>query len=621
MPKIYPDLGFTPLILTASDPAPGSRQAQAFPTVESAAPDSAMTLVFVAFAYPDALNQVAPPKPLGVEIQTDTEVWQKIELTNAQTGPRPLAISGGTVNYTFGPLGAAGVFKIHFTEDNLRFDGRLWAIRFTNFDQDVDATNAVGVTFVVADNDSRLPWIATPGQSNLSTAGPATIDLGAALVGLGMSGVVEIPGANFRVVKRLVADRTYSVSIPVANYGPGPLAISAIDPVAAQHFTLSGPTPSTIAPGCSSRLTATFAAPSTGQVASDATRVVFSLACDDPQAAAAGPNAHFNTVSLNATASDYRFLYLTFRQQLTVFDLVSGASALDVSLGETLVAESAITPDLKTVYLSGTGLQAFDTASRRIVADLPIGDLSSPGNAMLAPDPNGQWLYALAKGKIFVIDTTSHAIARVIDSLPSVEAGGIESGIAISADGQLVYAPISLPTASPGGPGRSGFCVFDVQTGGVVFKTTNAAEIDNQLTNRIRITPDGTRICLIGHFGGAGGVFVDTRTNRMTARIPTTSNIIDIAFSPDGKFGYFIGSGGQSSGLNKLDLASNQVVASFQLASSPWGISMHPAGRFCYVLCASDNTVHEFSIANNAFARTFSNITATFGVISSGVFA
>jgi len=601
MAKIYPDLGFTPLLLTAADPNPGSSQACNFTTEQSAPPDSAMMLAFVAFAYPEALNDATPPPPLSVQIQTDAGGWQKIEQTTAQSGPRSLAIAGGTVNYTFEPAEAVGVFRIRFTEDNKPFHGRQWGIRFTNFDgEHVDPAHAIGVTFVVTVNGELAPWIATPGQSNLSASGPATIDFNAALDG------VKLAGAGEQMHKQFVFGKSYSTSIAIGNYGPGPLVVSAVASADPSTLTLSGPMPLTVAPGCSRSLTATFKADRA------VTRTVFSLACNDPIAAATGANAHFNTIPLRAAASEYRYLYGADDTNFWIVDALTmnfhlGPKAMNFAFGPSL----AITPDLKAVYLCSKDIKVFDTTRNEVVKHVEHNGYENRSRDQAAIDPLGRWLYVLSMSRISVIDTQTNIVARVIH-LTEIDPWGMT----ISPDGQSLYLAL----------GSAGYAVVDVGRAAVVYKTADNAEIDHQIVCRVRPTPDGRHLYLIGgsdHWlggeEGPGGVIVDARTNHMTARLPATGKVTDIGFAPDGKFGYFA----EDRQLRKLDLAANTVVDNHGDITGTIGcILVHPSGRTLYV--PESYGVMEYQAAEMGRnprmlrAQGFDFYTGVFG---SGVFA
>jgi hypothetical protein len=295
MTQIYPDLGHEPLIFSAAAGA-GAHQSALFTTL---APGGSMTLTFVVFFYPNAHNGAAAPARPNVELQTDNATWQPLDL-NAGFGS--INVPGGAVNFTFAAIAASpGVFQISFTQNNIAFDAQDWAIRFTNTDGSVTAANQAGATFVVSAGADLLPWIAVPGQTALTNAGPPTLDFGLALSNL------TLAGTGLSTAKQLVGGKSFTLTVPIGNYGPGPLVVTAPGG-AVQGFSLAPTTALTIAPGDVQTLTASFAAPADGQTATAATAAAFTLASNDPRGAAAGADAHFSTLTLNASAGNFEIV-------------------------------------------------------------------------------------------------------------------------------------------------------------------------------------------------------------------------------------------------------------------------------------------------------------------------
>jgi hypothetical protein len=584
--QIHPNQGFTPLLLTAASPNPGSRQAMAFTTVASDDSVAAMVLTYVIFAYPEADNAGRPPPAPEVEIQTDAVGWQKIEPT-PDSGPRSLLLQGGVANYTFAPLPAPGVARIRITRDDIGFDGQQWAIRFTNLDAGAVAGSALGVTFAVGTDDAAPPWIATPGQAGLTAAGAPTIDFGAALSALTLAGAGS--------PRPLSPGRTYAVQAPVGNYGPGPLTISAIAPGASGNYTLAAPVPVTIAPGCAAHFPATFSPPPEGQTAAEANRATFTLACNDPQAASAGPNAHVNTIAFNALATDFRRLYLRHPNHFSMFDVVAGATAFAQDLSD--IADLAVAPDLATVYLSqAASVLTFDTARKAFGPAIALPPQSPAAPAPnLVIDPAGRWLYAAAGRQVCVIDTAAKAVARVYGGLD----GMTNAGFAISPDGERLYLP----------NGAAGYTTLDARNGAVLSRP-NPDTLRRLGASRIRITPDGRRLYIVSATESPGGLIVDAADTRVIDQIPTPGGLVDIVFSPNGQFGYSIDGDGQAARV--IDLAANRIALDVNLADrTAFGIVMRPTGDACYILCA--NSLLAFDTASRSIARVFANLSAWSG--------
>jgi len=267
----------------------------------SAVPLGATTihLTFVIFAYPMAANTTAAfPQVPVVEVLDQSSGFDGhgTSLHTTPDGTAAFAVSSSEfVNYSFKTLGG-GVFQIVFSFNNVPLDSLNWKIRFTINDGATSDAAQKGLTFVIDTADARAPWLAVPGQLNLLSTGPTPIDFAAALKSITLAGQAA-PGS----FDQLEGNQTYTVLLPVGNYGTGPLTIGGVTaPVTTNGFSIRLLAPLTIAPGGVDQVTlqATFQAPPAEQSGGAATPTAFTLTCNDPLAAGGGKTAHFDTVSL-----------------------------------------------------------------------------------------------------------------------------------------------------------------------------------------------------------------------------------------------------------------------------------------------------------------------------------
>jgi YVTN family beta-propeller protein len=104
--------------------------------------------------------------------------------------------------------------------------------------------------------------------------------------------------------------------------------------------------------------------------------------------------------------------------------------------------------------------------------------------------------------------------------------------------------------------------------------------------------------------GGSGTVSViDTATNMVVATVPVGSTPIAVAVTPDGKHAYVVNQG-SSPGVSVIDTASNTVVATISAGSGPTGVAVTPDGKHAYVANTGSNNVLVINTATNTVGRT-----------------
>jgi N-acetylneuraminic acid mutarotase len=366
----------------------------------------------------------------------------------AGTGGAPLSLGDPAnnliVDYTMASPDANGVVQIAFQQNNAPFDQQAWDIRFTINDGVTSAAAQTGLTFVVDAVDARAPWLAVPGQLTLSPTGPSPIDFAAALTNITLAGTAGSGGSD-----QLEAGRTYTVLLPVGNYGAGPLTISGVIPTDMTNgFSIRLLTaPLKIAPGGVDKVTlqASFQAPPAGQNGGAATPTAFTLACNDPLAAISGATAHFNIVSLFARVlpapsfapSPHQFdpkLGPAAATIITLFGSHFDVGAVSVRFGNvvggivgtpTATQITACVPAMAAARLKIT----VQTAGGSVTSDDEFTVLPGPPNtwATKAPMPtarSGLGLAAASNGKLYAVggtDTGNTTLATVEEYDPATD--------------------------------------------------------------------------------------------------------------------------------------------------------------------------------------------------------
>jgi hypothetical protein len=335
--NLLPNQNITKALLDAH---PAAYSNQDFTSAVTSA--NTCVLNFAIFEYPNANNSGTPPIPPLVEILDQNANFDDpghlLQQTGGGTGALTISTLGGpkSVNYSYGPLGG-GVFQISFTRDAVDLNSLPWTIRFTINDNATTLLAQKGLTFDVDSSDTRTPWLAVPGQLNLPPSGPPAIDFGTALQSITLSG----PGAPGSA-RQVIAGKTYSLLVPVGNYGTGPLTVSGVNPAAqTNNFTMRLLNPLTVPPGSTdnANLQVSFAAPAAGQTGSAAQATTFALTCNDPLAAPSGATAHFNTVSLYATAGNFEVVLVLDLSGSMLTNDAGGASrwsALQTAVGQVM---------------------------------------------------------------------------------------------------------------------------------------------------------------------------------------------------------------------------------------------------------------------------------------------
>ena len=95
---------------------------------------------------------------------------------------------------------------------------------------------------------------------------------------------------------------------------------------------------------------------------------------------------------------------------------------------------------------------------------------------------------------------------------------------------------------------------------------------------------------------------IDTATNTVVATIPVGSSPQRLAVTPNGAFAYVPNSG--NANVSVINTATNTVVATVPVGFFPQGVAITPNGTFAYVANVAVNTVSVINTATNTVTAT-----------------
>ena len=95
---------------------------------------------------------------------------------------------------------------------------------------------------------------------------------------------------------------------------------------------------------------------------------------------------------------------------------------------------------------------------------------------------------------------------------------------------------------------------------------------------------------------------IDTASNSVVATVPVGSTPFGVAVTPDGAFVYVANR--DSNNVSVIASASNSVVATVPVGSGPVGVAVTPDGAFVYVANRDSNNVSVIASATNSVVAT-----------------
>jgi YVTN family beta-propeller protein len=266
----------------------------------------------------------------------------------------------------------------------------------------------------------------------------------------------------------------------------------------------------------------------------------------------------------------------------------------------------AVTPDGRTVYVSGTGEPTSSYAATSAVTpiDVATGRVGQrvlvPSEGGLAGDiailPNGKTAYVLdAPQGIVPVDLASGTALRPI-SVSDIYS--LAADVAIAPNGQTAYAvepaldkviPIRTATSTP-------------------LKPITLTAPGSPLRGSIAITPDGKTAYVLRsgqlndfRSGPPAGALIPISTATNTALRPISlkyfaGGLDGIAISPDGRTVYVA----SARWIVAISTSASTMVKAIRIPAAAAGpVTIDPDGRTAYVLSSESDTVTPIDLATN----------------------
>jgi DNA-binding beta-propeller fold protein YncE len=277
----------------------------------------------------------------------------------------------------------------------------------------------------------------------------------------------------------------------------------------------------------------------------------------------------------------------------------------DFPLPRPKVTSSGPAPKGAAYVAGASGITVLD-ANDVVLTTIPIQNATA-----IAMAPNGRRVYLALDGKIAAIDTATNDIAATIMT------NAVGRAIALTPDGKLAYACCVGPgargtllaidattntivaTIPMGDGGLNGIAITPDGRRAYAVKGTNVAVIDtgsNSIMSEIRIdrgqpgwlelAPDGQH-AYVG-LDESPPVIIDTSSDQVMGEVRMPEPASGVAFSPDGKLGYFgqtdVDSTDNPTGVRIVNLATNSVIDQISLGDgATFGVATTHDGKLLYV--------------------------------------
>ena len=196
----------------------------------------------------------------------------------------------------------------------------------------------------------------------------------------------------------------------------------------------------------------------------------------------------------------------------------------------------------------------------------------------------------IADGTISVINTSTNT---AVATIPTNGAGAV----AVTPDGTRAYV------VSGGG-----VSVIDTATNTVVGSPIPIGTETFGLFIGIAITPNGSSVYVANSAGGTVSV-IATASNTVVDTISVGTSPSGIAITPDGTHAYVVDSNlgtpsGTTGNVFVIDIATNTVVDTIPVGVLPIGIAITPDGTHAYVANGDDESISVVDIAANTVVAT-----------------
>jgi YVTN family beta-propeller protein len=316
--------------------------------------------------------------------------------------------------------------------------------------------------------------------------------------------------------------------------------------------------------------------------------------------------------------------YVTSSNGISVID-TSENKVVDLIPGPSL--PTAVAPNGKHVYAFGPStsdlvfnISVIDARDDEVVATIPLdvalvatGISLNTSSSAISVTPNGKYLYVttgLCSSNdrscntpesvwyaLWVIDTATN---KVVSAGPGK---GYVQRIVFSPNGKTAYfanwdSDVVVPKV----------LVYESGSAGPTITLPTYGE-DNTLT----IAPDGKHLYVPYVLYNGTPDFpeivnvIDTATDAVTQTVvverASSANTVDgIAMSPDGRYAYVSNLGSNS--VSVFDTASNTIVKTVSVGTSPGPVAVTPAGAYVYVSNQGSNSVSVIAAATDEVVAT-----------------
>lgn len=262
------------------------------------------------------------------------------------------------------------------------------------------------------------------------------------------------------------------------------------------------------------------------------------------------------------------------------------------------VAAVSITPDGRAAYIANRdqgNVVVIDTSTNEIDATITVGhDVQD-----VAVTATGTTAYVSGNGGSSNADSGYVAAINTSDNtvIATIQVGGMPESIAATPDGGTVLAADLS---------NSELVVIDAKANAVVDRIAIPHG-----ARSVGVRPDGAYAYVTGWYGSQSTVsIVDTSTWTISSTFEiqaeegADAEVIDVAFTPDGRTAYFGSNGIGDSSVWAIDTQSLQQVATIAAGGLPESLTVSKDGKYLYVANLSGDNISAVDTATNEVIRS-----------------
>ena len=201
---------------------------------------------------------------------------------------------------------------------------------------------------------------------------------------------------------------------------------------------------------------------------------------------------------------------------------------------------------------------AINTLTRKIVANITIGDKVKPMRIALQPDGRYVWVGLDGSPSVAAIDTTTNRLAAV------VPAGEGLHNLAFAEDSQFVYVSNSAADT---------VTVIDTKA------LRKVADISVTKTPVPMAYSYASRMLYVAGINGAAISVIDPNKRQAVASIPVTRGVVALRFDPQGRYAFAINQ--VESSVSVIDAATNSVIAASEVVKGADQVTF--TARYAYI--------------------------------------